>query len=563
MSNATCELKGAPCSCTHTPCRPHQTLSLSNYFVPFVLLRINLSCRTGPKNGLDNVCWNPGQLLGLNNSQAVQDLYSLMYQGSHGVLALINSSIAVIQAASSNQVSPSNVSLIYEQSQNATATWFNTTWGSQKCQNEVTSRLLNNSDLVALLTYQFGAVGNIFGNNVQNRINWIAYWHCTGATFGCAGPTVAQCPMAATCFSNVAQKISPILNAPGGMTLLGNNPASTQGRRTPMYSPSFLSSLLTKTIATLTDYEQQISGFQRYLTVMQQIQNSAEDVITFTAAAFDASNQIAATQQAANLQSSQTLGNLYYDQFQYNYNVTNDLAVVVNAGPPPVGGDDYDTLVKKCQQQLLLQAIMKMVTATIALSMGFAGQFVAASEGVAKTAADAAANAAKNGWALGESAAEPKGASSASGALELVAAANDMKDSSLNMLSAISGLFTFGWDPNTQLPTLPNFDTAPTDIDATTFNAASAEWYQNAQKNMSMSLVQLGPAFWENFYLEADNQFTPTIRDPPGCSSYSSSIVTSLSIYLNSVKNFTDYVSMKSLLELFYCSMIIASLTLL
>jgi hypothetical protein len=534
-------------------CRPDRIHDDGSHFltlfVPFVSLRINLGCKTGTKNGLDNVCWNPGQLLGLNNSVAVQDLYNLMYEGSHGVLALISSSIAVIQAASSNKVSPSNVSLIYEQSLNATATWFNTTWGSQKCQDEVGSRLLSNSNLVALLTYQFGGVGNIFvnENNFQNRINWIAYWHCTGATFGCAGPTVAQCPMAATCFSNVAQKFSAILNAPGGMTLLGNNPASTQGRRTPMYSPSFLSSLLTTTIASLTDYTQQVSGFERYLTVMQQIQDSAEDVISFTASAFDASNQIAATQQAANLQSSQTLGNLYYSQMQYNYNVTNDLAVVVNAGPPPVGGDDYNTLVKKCQQQLLLQAILKVVTATIALSMGFAGEFIAAGEEAAKTAEEAAAAAAKNkgDWALGDLEGKPNAASEtgAEGAWKLAQSASAMKDSSVNMVSAIAGIFTFSWDPNTQLPTLPNLNSAPTDSDATTYNAASAQWYQNAQKNMSLSLVQLSPAFWESFYLEAENQFTPTIDNPPGCSSYSASIVTSLKEYLNTVKNFTDYVS--------------------
>jgi hypothetical protein len=58
----------------------------------------------------------------------------------------------------------------------------------------------------------------------QLALHWGNVWLCRQC--------VAKCPMAATCFSYLTKAFSGILNAPGGMTSLGNNPTSPQGRRT-------------------------------------------------------------------------------------------------------------------------------------------------------------------------------------------------------------------------------------------------------------------------------------------------------------------------------------------
>jgi hypothetical protein len=75
-----------------------------------------------------------------------------------------------------------------------------------------------------------------------------------------------------------------------------------------------------------------------------------------------------------------------------------------------------------------------------------------------------------------------------------------LTQSSAKLLQAGAGaLSAFTWDPDTQLPTLPD----ATDFTNPEYNVATSTWYLNAQKNLSEALIDLSPAFWQNFYLEA------------------------------------------------------------
>lgn len=460
-----------------------------------------------------------------------------MFKGTYGINALMNNTIGAIQSAASNPT-PSSLAAIkaaYATFQNATQAWFSNAWNTSVCQANTENILSSDSELGVLLTYQFG-------QGSTNRINWIANWRCTGATFGCAGNTVAKCPMAATCFSYLTKAFSGILNAPGGMTSLGNNPASPQGRRTPMYSTTYLANQLVLAVGNLTSYQQQVQMAKRYFTVLQSIQESTSEIESFTSTAFNAELQVQATQQATALSSSQTIGNLYYQQFQYNYNVTNELALQVQNGPPPQGGSTYQQLIKKCQTEMKIKAALKVCVAAVALCAGFGEAF----------AAEGAVEAGKEAKPAGEAASEAEKAAenpekspataeaSADGGVKLAGTAMSLTKSSFTLLQSFAGaLSAFTWDPNSQLPTFPD----ATDITNPDYNDAAGTWYLNAQKNLSNALISLSPAFWQNFYLEAENNFEPTINNPPGCG-VASSITDSLNEYLNTVQNFSNYVCM-------------------
>ena len=460
-----------------------------------------------------------------------------MFEGMNGINALMNNTIGVIQSATSNPT-PSSLAAIkaaYAKFENATQAWFSNAWNTSVCQANTENSLSSDSELGALLAYQFG-------QGVSNRIDWIANWRCTGATFGCAGNTVAMCPMAATCFSYLTKAFSGILNAPGGMTSLGNNPTSPQGRRTPMYSTTYLANQLVLAVGNLTSYQQQVQMAKRYFTVLQSIQESTSQIESFTSTAFNAELQVQATQQATSLKSSQTIGNLYYQQFEYNYNVTNELALQVQNGPPPQGGSTYQQLIKKCQTEMKVKAALKVCIATAALCAGFGEAFAAegavAAGKEAKPAGEGAAEAEKIAETPEKSPATAE--ASANGGAKLAGTAVGLTQSSAKLLQAGAGaLSAFTWDPDTQLPTLPD----ATDFTNPEYNVATSTWYLNAQKNLSEALIDLSPAFWQNFYLEAENNFDPTINNPPGCG-VASSITDSLNEYLNTVQNFSNYVSM-------------------
>lgn len=490
--------------------------------------RITFGCRAGSSNMLDNVCWNPSQLLVLNNSIAVKDLHTLMFEGEYGIGTVLHSTIDTIQGAAENQISANAVTVASSKLGNAAQTWLNNVWNDQECQTATNSALSSNAELTDLLIYQFH-------EESANRVDWITHWRCTGATFGCAGNTIATCPMAATCFDYLVGLFSSMIDAPGGMTALGTNPGSSQGRRTPMYGPSFLSSKLESSIDQLTAYQEQVKMAQAYYNVLEQIQDSASDVISFTASGFDAQLQVEATQQVTSLESSKSIADLYYGQLQFNYNVTNELAMQVQSGPPSRDGDSFDELIDKCRRQMIISAILKVTVATAKLAAGFAGAFV--EQGV-KAAKEAIEEAEK----LAEKQAETGGESSLKGALDLATTATEFYSTSKEMLDLLSGVQSaYNWDPDLQLPTLPTTPDGTDPIDQDYIDASSV-WYLAAQKNLSATLVQLSPAFWSNFYLEADNNFSPFLNNPPECGA-AEDLTSSIREYLNNVQNFTNYVS--------------------
>lgn len=340
--------------------------------------------------------------------------------------------------------------------------------------------------------------------------------------------------MAGSCYEYPIKLFSSIVNAPGGMTTIGVNPGSTQGRRTPMYGPDFLANKLDSSIGRLVDYGQQVTMMQGYRSVLQHIQDSASDVISFTAAAFDSQLQVEATQQTTSLESSKTIGDLYYGQFQYNFNVTTELAVQVQDGPPPQGGKTFAELQKKCKEELIFKAVLQLATATVALCTGFGEAF-------AVEAAVETEEAVEAGEAVEKVAKETKettdGEKSGKSALDLANTGKDLFDTSKNMLDAISGVYdSFTWDPDLQLPPLPPSPNGTNYLDREYADASSA-WYLAAQKNLSAALIHLSPAFWESFYLEAENNFSPFLNDPPSCGA-ATDMSKSIHVYLNTVKNF-------------------------
>ena len=199
-----------------------------------------------------------------------------------------------------------------------------------------------------------------------------------------------------------------------------------------------------------------------------------------------------------------------------------------------------------------VKAVLKVCIATAALCAGFGEAFAAEGAVAAGEAAPAGEGAAEAEKAAATPEKSPTAAeASANGGAKLGGTAVKLTKSSLNLLQAGAGAFSaFTWDPNTQLPTFPD----SSDIANPDYNEAASTWYLNAQKNLSAALIELSPAFWQNFYLEADNNFAPTINNPPSCGA-ASSIVESINEYLITVQNFSNYVSMAlvAVMHVFRC----------
>jgi hypothetical protein len=65
------------------------------------------------------------------------------------------------------------------------------------------------------------------------------------------------------------------------------------------------------------------------------------------------------------------------------------------------------------------------------------------------------------------------------------------------------------WDPNTQMPDLPElgvdgyFENVP-------YADASYQWYLDGQKDLSESLTTWSPAKWDAIYLENEKEYGPS-----------------------------------------------------
>jgi hypothetical protein len=179
----------------------------------------------------------------------------------------------------------------------APAIWLNATKQHQPaCQAKLRSQI--NSDAGSLINLQFR------NNGADARINWISFWHCSGATFGCAGYSLDSCPLASSCFAPLYQTFAPVINFPGGLTALGNNKAGSLGKFTPQYSPSFVAGELTKTIESLTQWTTTLASYENYASLSRQISQSRGQVKSFVQSAINITLQVQAVTASTSLQSN-------------------------------------------------------------------------------------------------------------------------------------------------------------------------------------------------------------------------------------------------------------------
>ena len=194
------------------------------------------------------------------------------------------------------------------------------------------------------------------------------------------------------------------------------------------------------------------------------------------------------------------VGSLYYEQALYNYNETFYNAQIVQFGPAycpsgyeisPVGipssCSDYNTLVQECQKEIKWDEAIKAIGETMKLAAGLvvptddAGAFMKGLKGLSKafnsvgTLATTALTFTQQTWARGVL-----------------------------------------WNPNTQLPPVPN-STSNGAFGNPEYANASYSWYLSGQKNLSQSLITMSSAFWQSIYLENEKQIEPSELHYFGC----------------------------------------------
>lgn len=473
-------------------------------------------------NPLEDICWNPAQLLSLNNSIAVQDLNQLLCNAEVvGIESLISMAIDVIQKAAETppQATPSDIVNAGQQLASAPIRWLNATYGNiTVCQQALQQTI--DADFGELFNYQFGS------DATAERVAWISYWRCSGATFGCSGDTLTGCPAAETCFSRVESAFAPFLYAPGQLTSFGNDVNSNTGRFTPLYSESYIANQLVNDVSTLTSWELTAARFALYSNLIQQIETSAQITID----ALNATAQVSAARNAASLSSSYTQGNLYFMQAGYNFNVSVEAAAVVALGPiyypsgcpqdcVPNGNENcclsIQQLYDNCQREMRIEAAFKIIGSTVKLAAACIDPFTVESGKGLETIGKAF-------QAIGE----------------MVTTSEDIEEECQGPAGGIC--FHSGpgaWDPTTTMPPIPNYGNNAT----AAYVQSSSSWYLSAEQNLSNALVTLSPAFWDSVYLENSKVVTPILDDPPSCNKWKDAIIQTLTDYLANVKNFTDY----------------------
>jgi hypothetical protein len=218
-----------------------------------------------------------------------------------GIEALLSDTINVIQQCSLSLAGSEDVALVDQRLESASENWLNATIiNLSTCQGNLYSQI--NTNAGSLIRYQFGDA------LLKDRIDWISFWRCSGATFGCAGLDIETCPQADSCFAHLHQTFAPVLNFPGGVTALGNNKSSIMGRFTPQYSPSFIASELVTTIDLLTQWSATMQSFEQYVALAQKISLSAKQQMSFTQAAINITLQVEAVSASTSLQSNYILG---------------------------------------------------------------------------------------------------------------------------------------------------------------------------------------------------------------------------------------------------------------
>ena len=267
-----------------------------------------LACLSAPAE-LDDVCWDPGQILSLDRSVAAWDLVNVMFQlDGFGINALINMTIDTIQRAAASKATVEEIKTLHDALYNAPTNWLQARSDNlSTCISSVSQMIRNVVDSnsvggVSLLQYQFV--------NDASASDWQASLHCTGATFGCVGDGITSCPQAQTCFAPLYEGFSSLLGAPGGATTFGNNPSSTIGRYTPVYSPGYISTKLMMNVESLLQWEDTVNSFEQYLNIMNEIATSTQEIEDFTASSLNAMLQVESVQATSSLANSYLQGEL-------------------------------------------------------------------------------------------------------------------------------------------------------------------------------------------------------------------------------------------------------------
>eukprot|EP00986_Skeletonema_menzelii_P008300 scaffold3450_cov167-Skeletonema_menzelii.AAC.2 len=449
------------------------------------------ACLDAENNPFDNICWNASQLLSLNASSSVDDLDNLVYSPKDvGINDLVNGAMSVIQGAADGTSSIQDIQRVLDNLKNATENWLDNLQSNfsscvdatkQDVYNIAQTELFANTNL---FQYQFNDVG------AETRYEWIAQWKCSGATFGCSIEN-SNCPQAQTCFDPLYKYFGSILSFPGG-TPFGNYDELNTGRYTPMYSPDFIANQLEDNVKSLVQWENTVQSFVRYANVLNEIQASAASEEAFTAGAIDVLLQVQDVSTSVSTESSYTEGSLYYKQALYNYNETFYNAQIVQWGPAycPSGYDitpdgippscsDYNTLVQECQKEIKWDEAIKLIVDTMKLCATLvapvdAGAFMKGLKGVSK-------------------------AFNSVGALATTALTFSQETFARGVL----------WNPNTQLPPVPN-STSNGAFGNPEYANASYNWYLSGQQNLSQSLITMSSAFWQSIYLENEKQIGPS-----------------------------------------------------
>lgn len=469
-----------------------------------------------------NTCWDAGQVLSMDASTAIENLYSRVYNLKDvGINALISDAMSVIQGAAQGTSTIEDIQTVLDKLKNASENWLvGLSDNFDSCVASKSNEMITEANEEQYQYYDTNLFQYQFGDKyAQNRAEWIAQWQCKGATFGCTSYDTLGCPQAKTCFDPLYKYFASILSFGGG-TFFGNYQKLTTGRYTPEYSPSFIAQQLDANVKSLVQWDNAATSFRRFYTLMGQIEDGEE----FTANAIAAVLQVQNVSTSVSLESSHTVGkwclflstfpsylntqlkicyqsfdiivcagNLYYQQAVYNYNQTFQIAQIIQWGPAycpdgyeitsegiPNGCTDFETLVEQCGKDLLKDAILNLIKDTMKLAAGLVQPLP--------------------GTATKTEIALFKGFNSI----------NNLIDESTTLLDQpwVSG----EWDPNTEIPPPP--DIPGTSDDSVAFENqeyadACYQWYLDGQKKLSDSLIVWSPAKWEAIYLESEKQYDP------------------------------------------------------
>ena len=220
----------------------------------------------------------------------------------------------VMQEAADGTATIEDIKMVVERLHYAPENWLsNLSNNLESCVSSVSASIYSKAETVLytnenLFQYQFGEA-------YHQRIDWIAHWICSGATFGCASFNPSACPQAHTCFAPIYQYFASFLSYSGG-SAFGNYQNLNTGRITPMYSPDFIAHQLVSNVKQLASWKNAYESFQIYLNAMHQIKEGS----TFNADAFDATMQVESVSTSVSLVSSYSQGK--HSLFGFNYRFT-------------------------------------------------------------------------------------------------------------------------------------------------------------------------------------------------------------------------------------------------